>query len=81
MNLQGRNLVFGMSGNDVRELQRDLTWLGVGIASQESKTDDRFWRDDAGGGTKVCSPLICGPTHMRDIAIPIRESDFEGSSS
>ena len=41
MKLQGRNLVFGMRGNDVRELQRDLVWLGVDILSQEI-TDGRF---------------------------------------
>lgn len=35
MKLQSRNLVFGMIGNDVRELQCDLVWLGFDINSQE----------------------------------------------
>jgi len=35
MKLQGRNLVFGMHGNDVRELRRDLVWVGFDILSQE----------------------------------------------
>jgi peptidoglycan hydrolase-like protein with peptidoglycan-binding domain len=29
MKLDGRNLVFGMEANDVRELQCDLAWLGI----------------------------------------------------
>src|SRR5882672_6610531 len=41
MKLQGRNLVFGMQGSDVRELQRDLVWLGFDILSQEI-TNARF---------------------------------------
>ncbi len=39
MKLHGRNLVFGMLGNDVRELQRDLVWLGFDIDSQEIKSE------------------------------------------
>lgn len=31
MKLLSRNLVFGMHGNDVRELQRDLAWRGFDI--------------------------------------------------
>jgi hypothetical protein len=33
LKLQYRNLVFGMQGNDVRELQRDLASLGFDILS------------------------------------------------
>jgi hypothetical protein len=41
MKLQGCNLVIGMQGNDVRELQRDLAWLGFDIVSQ-AITSGRF---------------------------------------
>jgi peptidoglycan hydrolase-like protein with peptidoglycan-binding domain len=41
MKLQSRNLVFGMQGKYVRELQRDLVWLGFDILSQEI-TSGRF---------------------------------------
>jgi peptidoglycan hydrolase-like protein with peptidoglycan-binding domain len=37
MKLNGRNLVFGMRGDDVRELRRDLVWLNFDIASREIK--------------------------------------------
>jgi len=35
MKLQSRNLVFGTQGNDVRELQRELVWLGFDSMSDE----------------------------------------------
>ncbi len=39
MKLQSRNLAFGMQGNDIRELQRDLTWLGFDIPLQEKESN------------------------------------------
>lgn len=61
MQLQSRNLVFGMQGNDVRELQRDLVWLGFDILSQEI-TDGRFGETTRAGGANgrldVVVPVI-----------------------
>jgi peptidoglycan hydrolase-like protein with peptidoglycan-binding domain len=41
MKLEGRNLVLGMQGGEVRELQRNLAWLGFGLLADET-SDARF---------------------------------------
>ena len=70
MKLQGRNLILGMQGNDVRELQRDLARLGFDILSQEV-TGGRF-----GETTRTAVQLLHGQNGGRsDGVVDIKTVD------